>query len=276
MSTTVDTTHKRLYVSGIPADQNNVQKLSEHFEKFGTISKIIVNYHGQPGAAVVTFASHNDANAAMNNQQPVFGNPGIQVRWGIRTPKQSSTTQSAPQSTSSSSPSPASPASPASPSSPPSQSNANVTFQCEKCSKILSTKQTLKNHMRHFHGQFQCPECPAMFESGNEYRKHYNAVHSDSKDFTQHSNHSKEFGRQNASTYFNFQHVNETLRQENYSLKKKLKKHKKNKLKVHKELQDRLVKLLEGELIGLSTFFKQMYSFCVLNFFFLFRIYRKE
>lgn len=162
----IDTTHKRLYnvyISGIPADKNDFQHLSDHFKQFGTISKIIIKYHGNPDAALVTFASHNEANAAMNSQLPVLGNAGIQVRWGIRS-KQSTTTQQTSASSSSSSP--------ASPSSPP-LNTSKTTFQCAKCTKILSTKQTLKNHMRQMHGEFRCQVCGAVFESGRSVEHKY-------------------------------------------------------------------------------------------------------
>lgn len=240
MAAPTDPTLKRLYVSGIPPDQNNIQKLSEHFEQFGTISKIIINYHGKAGAALVTFASRNDANAAISSQQPVLGNQTIQVRWGIRTKAKSSSTSQTPSSSSLS----------ASSDSSPLNDTTKITFQCEKCTKILSTKQTLKNHMRLFHGQFHCQVCSAQFESANDFRKHYNAVHSDSKDFVRRPDDSNELARNNANVNFNHVHLTETmtsLRRENDSLKKKLKKHKKNNAKMAKDLQKRLVKLLEGQ-----------------------------
>lgn len=249
MAAPIDPTPKRLYLSGIPSDQNNIQKLSEHFEQFGTISKIIINYHGNPEAALVTFASHEEANAAISSQHPVLGDPDIIVRWGLRMKSSSTPTQT------SSSPSMAS--SSAS-SVSPSKDTTKITFQCEKCTKVLSTKQTLKNHMRQMHGEFHCPVCTAEFDTGNEYRKHYNAEHSDSKDFTRRSGDSKEFTRNHANMNFNFDNLTETmtsLRRENDSLKKKLKKHKKSKSKTAKDLQKRLLKLLEGKLINLNYYF---------------------
>lgn len=102
--------------------------------------------------------------------------------------------------------------------------------------------------MRQIHGEFHCQVCCEVFESGNDFRKHYNAEHSDTKDFGRRSGDSKEFARNMNS---NFEHLTETmtsLRRENDSLKKKLKKHKKNKSKTAKDLQKRLLKLLEGEL----------------------------
>lgn len=259
MAASIDTTHKRLYVSGIPTDQNNFQQLSEHFKQFGTISKIIISYHGKPDSALVTFASHNEANLAMNSPQAVFGNAGIQVRWGIRS-KQTSTSQqtslSSPLSSSSSSSSPS--------------NTSKTTFQCEKCTKILATKRTLQNHMRQMHGEFRCQVCSTVFESGNEYLRHYNSMHSDSKDFARHFGDSNGSVRNNANMNFHPEHVMETLRRENCSLIKKVKKHKKNKSKMDKKLQERLVKLLEGELNTVNSIFSvRMSLICALNFCFL-------
>lgn len=234
----IDITHKRLYVSGIPTDQNNFQQLSDHFKQFGTISKIIISYHGKPDSALVTFASHNEANAAMNSQQPVFGNASIQVRWGIRS-KQPATTQQTSASSSSL------PTSPTSPSSPPGTSK--TTFQCEKCKKVLASKQTLRNHTRQMHGEFRCQVCGTVFESGNEYLRHYNSVHSDSKDFARRSVDLNGPVRNNANMNFHSEYVTETLRRENYSLMKKVKKYKKIKSKTDKKMQERLMKLLEGQ-----------------------------
>lgn len=156
MAASTDSSPKRLYLSGIPADRNSFSKLSEHFEKFGKISKIIVAYHGDPSTALVTFATHDEANAAMNSSEPVLGIPDILMRWGIRPEKEkSSSTPQASTSSSSSSP----------------NTTSKIIFQCEKCTKVLSTKQTLRNHMRTVHAEFDCPECHEKFDSGNEFRK---------------------------------------------------------------------------------------------------------
>lgn len=213
----VDPSHKRLHLSGIPIDQNNVEILNGHFKKFGTIAKIIIAHGGDPAVALVTFANHKEAHAAMNSQQPVLGNPDIEVRWAVRKAK-----------------------SPSTPPKPP--------FQCQKCTKFLSTKQTLRNHMRQLHSEFDCPVCRQIFGSANEFRKHYNAQHSDSKDFMNHTSNSKNDVRGNG--HENYLHLSETvtsLRGKYDSLKKKLKKHKKDKLKAVHHLQVQLVKLLEGQ-----------------------------
>lgn len=231
MATPVDASLKRLYLSGIPADQNNVQTLSNDLKKFGTISKMIIAYGDDPTAALVTFSSHKEANAAMNSQQPVLGNQDIEVRWGVKA------TKNPPQKSSSS------------PSSP-SSSSPKATYQCPKCTKILSSKQTLRNHMRCLHTTFDCPECHQVFESANEFRKHYNESHSDSKDSIHRTADTKESVWADAHNNANFIHLNETvtsLRRKNASLKKKLKKYKKDKSKALHQLQNQLVKLLEGQ-----------------------------
>lgn len=83
-------------------------------------------------------------------------------------------------------------------------------------------------------------------------------MHSDSKNFTRRSGDSKGFARNNPNMNFKFEHLNEmvtTLRRENDSLKKKMKKHKKRKSKTAKNLQRQLVKLLEGQFLIFDSIF---------------------
>lgn len=246
MAASIDTTLKRLFVSGIPADQNNFQQLSDHFKQFGTISKIMISYHGKPDSALVTFASHVEANAAMNSTQLVLGNAGIQVRWGIRSKQAATSQQTSPSS---------SPSSSSTPSTSP--NNSTKKFQCVKCTKILATKKTLQNHMLQLHGEFRCQVCGVVFESGNEYVRHYNSVHSDSKNFARRDSNGPV--RNNPMANYLSEYVTETLRCENNALAKKVKKYKKIKSKMDKKLQERLMVLLEGQLNTLiSIIFLQM------------------
>lgn len=219
MATSAGSSPKRLRLTGVPADRNNIQTLSDYFKQFGTISSIIIEYHGNSDAALVTFSSHEEADAAFNSHDPVLGNQNIKVQWDIRTTKPSSKTEA-------------------------SSSSKNSTFQCPKCTKILASRRTLQNHMRQLHTQFNCPACRHIFDSANEFRKHYNAAHSDSKDFSHHTDESKE------QNNVNFVRLNETvavLHHKNASLKKKVKKHKKDKSKAVDHLKTQLVKLLEGQ-----------------------------
>lgn len=101
--------------------------------------------------------------------------------------------------------------------------------------------------MRQMHGEFRCQECSAVFESGNEFLRHYNTLHSDSKDFTRRG--SIGTARNNTMLNLHSDYVTETLRRKNKELAKKVKKYKKIKSKMAKmaqEQQERLVALLEG------------------------------
>lgn len=87
-----------------------------------------------------------------------------------------------------------------------------------------------------------------FFKSGSEYLRHYNSVHSDSKDFARRSVDSNGSVHHNATMNLHSEHVTEMLRRENSSLIKKVKKYKKSKSKMDKKLQERVMKLLEGQL----------------------------
>lgn len=252
---------KRLYVSGIAEDQNNIQMLSDYFKQYGVISEVIIGYHGNPDVALVSFASHEEARAAFDDDQAVLGNPDIQVRWVVKGKKSVSEPSTSSSSTSSSS--------------SPSKPSPNLTNQCQKCSKILASKHSLSNHMRQMHAEFNCPACHTVFESANEFRKHYNAEHSNG--FVPRPMDSKDFFRANSNSTMNID-LTETLttmRHKNASLVKKLKKYKKDKSKTAKNLQKQLVKLLEGQL-KLFDFFQPNCFVYILRFCNFFRFCKQK
>ncbi|GMT18580.1 hypothetical protein PFISCL1PPCAC_9877, partial [Pristionchus fissidentatus] len=72
---------RTLVVKKIPAEQNNISKLNEHFEQFGTITNMQVHYEGAPDAALITFSSRFEANKAYKNPEPIFNNRFIRVFW---------------------------------------------------------------------------------------------------------------------------------------------------------------------------------------------------
>lgn len=66
------------------------------------------------------------------------------------------------------------------------------------------------------------------------------------------------------------EHVTEMLRRENSSLIKKVKKYKKSKSKMDKKLQERVMKLLEGQLNTNNSLFlykRRRFAYWVLFFF---------
>ncbi|XP_013384517.1 RNA-binding protein 26 [Lingula anatina] len=70
-----------LEVRKIPRELNNIAKINEHFSKFGTIVNLQVCYGGDPEAALVSFASHHQANSAYRSSEPVFNNRFVKVFW---------------------------------------------------------------------------------------------------------------------------------------------------------------------------------------------------
>lgn len=67
------------------------------------------------------------------------------------------------------------------PSSPP--------FLCEVCSKILSTKANLQNHLRTHENlkEFRCTLCTAAFNNPSGLKHHITSVHSDERPYYCHS-----------------------------------------------------------------------------------------
>lgn len=76
-----DTENATLEVRKIPQEFNNMGKLNEHFGKFGTLVNLQICYGGDQDAALVTFASNAEANAAYRSSEPVFNNRFIKVFW---------------------------------------------------------------------------------------------------------------------------------------------------------------------------------------------------
>lgn len=70
-----------LDVKKIPRTMNNITHLNNHFTKFGKIVNIQVQFEGDPEAALVTFSSHAEANAAYRSTEAVLNNRFIKVFW---------------------------------------------------------------------------------------------------------------------------------------------------------------------------------------------------
>ncbi|CAH3039111.1 unnamed protein product, partial [Porites lobata] len=70
-----------LELKRIPRDLNNIAKLNEHFQRFGSITNIQVGAFGDPEAALVQFSHHSEAKAAHSCPDAVLGNRFIRVFW---------------------------------------------------------------------------------------------------------------------------------------------------------------------------------------------------
>lgn len=70
-----------LELKKVPPGLNNIMHLNNHFSKFGKIVNIQVFYEGDPEAAIVTFSSHAEANAAYRSTEAVLNNRFIKVFW---------------------------------------------------------------------------------------------------------------------------------------------------------------------------------------------------
>lgn len=95
-----------LILRKIPSSLNTVDKMKQHFSKFGSIVDIQCHYDNFNDAALVQFSSNTEAFAAFKSPQPVFNNRFIRLYWLTSYLKQQqnqqqhqqASTQSAPQS----------------------------------------------------------------------------------------------------------------------------------------------------------------------------------
>jgi len=70
-----------LVVKKIPIDLNTVDKLRQHFCKFGQLMDIVCNYENNKDSALIVFATNPQAFAAFKSPQPVFNNRFIRLYW---------------------------------------------------------------------------------------------------------------------------------------------------------------------------------------------------
>uniref|UniRef100_A0A1I7YKW2 C3H1-type domain-containing protein n=1 Tax=Steinernema glaseri TaxID=37863 RepID=A0A1I7YKW2_9BILA len=75
------TENASLQVRKIPVEFNNIAKLNEHFEQFGTIVNMQVKYQGDQEAALITYSSKFEADKAYKSTEPIFNNRFIRVFW---------------------------------------------------------------------------------------------------------------------------------------------------------------------------------------------------
>ncbi|XP_033115635.1 RNA-binding protein 26-like [Anneissia japonica] len=70
-----------LVIRKVPRNLNTISKLSQHFEKFGTIVNLQVAFDGDPTAALITFATSAQARSAIGCTEAVLNNRFIKVYW---------------------------------------------------------------------------------------------------------------------------------------------------------------------------------------------------
>ncbi|RNA10645.1 RNA-binding 27 isoform X2 [Brachionus plicatilis] len=70
-----------LILRKIPSNLNTVDKMRQHFSKFGNIVDIQCHYDNLNDAALVQFSSNTEAFAAYKSPQPVFNNRFIRLFW---------------------------------------------------------------------------------------------------------------------------------------------------------------------------------------------------
>ena len=83
-----------LVLRKVPSELNVLSKLNGHFEKFGKIVNLKVGFQNDPEAALVQFATVEEAKAAHSSSSAVLGNRFIRVYF-MRTPKHHSLTPNA-------------------------------------------------------------------------------------------------------------------------------------------------------------------------------------
>jgi len=69
----------KLLVKNIPSGLNTIAHINNHFTRFGTLVNVQIHFENDPGAALVSFAHPNEATAAMNSPDAVFGNRFIKM-----------------------------------------------------------------------------------------------------------------------------------------------------------------------------------------------------
>ena len=74
-------TNTTLIVKKVPIDLNRVDKMQQHFSKFGQLLEIQCQYEQMPDAALIKFATNPQAFAAYKCPQPVFNNRFIRLYW---------------------------------------------------------------------------------------------------------------------------------------------------------------------------------------------------
>jgi RNA-binding protein 26 len=75
----IDPNALTLVVEKLPPEKTNIGDLSTYFGKFGTVTNVGVDPHGN--RALVSFSSHQEAHAAWKSEEAVFGNRFVVIFW---------------------------------------------------------------------------------------------------------------------------------------------------------------------------------------------------
>merc|ERR1719318_2287995 len=68
-----------LAVRNIPGELNTITHLNGHFSRYGNLVNVQVQFEGDPGSALITFAGAEEANAAYSTSEAVMNNRFIKV-----------------------------------------------------------------------------------------------------------------------------------------------------------------------------------------------------
>lgn len=72
-----------LAVRNIPGELNTITHLNGHFSRYGNLVNVQVQFEGDPGSALVTFSSNEEAGAAYTTSEAVMNNRFIKVFWHV-------------------------------------------------------------------------------------------------------------------------------------------------------------------------------------------------
>merc|ERR1719508_708231 len=70
-----------LAVRNIPGELNTITHLNGHFSRYGNLVNVQVQFEGDPGSALVTYSSNEEANSAFSTSEAIMNNRFIKVFW---------------------------------------------------------------------------------------------------------------------------------------------------------------------------------------------------
>merc|ERR1719186_1668083 len=70
-----------LAVRNIPGELNSITHLNGHFSRYGNLVNVQVQFEGDPGSALVTYSSNEEANSAFSTSEAIMNNRFIKVFW---------------------------------------------------------------------------------------------------------------------------------------------------------------------------------------------------
>merc|ERR1719186_578353 len=70
-----------LAVRNIPGELNTITHLNGHFSRYDNLVNVQVQFEGDPGSALVTYSSNEEANSAFSTSEAIMNNRFIKVFW---------------------------------------------------------------------------------------------------------------------------------------------------------------------------------------------------